>query len=50
MVPSTPWDGIWHPVASWLGANASQLQRVLPNARNFEQGKQLLTEAQLMRA
>lgn len=35
-VPSVPWEGIWAPVAEWMGVTSpAALERVLPNAARF---------------
>ena len=33
LIPTTPWEGLWSPVAEWYGA--SDLEKVLPNLGNF---------------
>ena len=38
MVPGIPWDGIWYPVAKWMGVEEPQLSEMLPNAKNFAMG------------
>ena len=35
MVPTTPWEAIWEPLAVWLGVEASQLGDVMPNLHAF---------------
>lgn len=42
VVPTTPWEGVWHPLAQWLGVRPSQLASVVPNAHKFIQSGQLL--------
>ena len=46
MVPTMPWDGVWYPLAKWMGVEEAQIPAMLPNAKNFVKGKSLLTEAQ----
>lgn len=46
-VPTVPWEGMWSPIAEWLGVTQPEaLARVLPNKANFGQA-QILTAAQL---
>ena len=35
IVPTTPWESIWKPIAEWLGVEAGQMDVVLPNANKF---------------
>ena len=37
-IPTTPWEGMWYPVAGWLGVEDSQLAEIFPNLANFEVG------------
>ena len=46
MVPTTPWEALWHAVGEHVGVSAEQLaSTILPNAANF--GATLFTRAQL---
>ena len=31
IIPTTPWDGVWAPMAEWLGVEAGSMAEVLPN-------------------
>jgi len=36
IIPTTPWESIWHAVAQWFGVEGGEvMQRVLPNIENF---------------
>ena len=35
MLPSTPWEAVWKPLATWLGVDEAQLDTVLPNLHAF---------------
>ena len=35
LIPSTPWEGIWKPIAQWFGVEDDQMLNVLPNLINF---------------
>ena len=35
MIPTTPWEGLWAPVATWFGVDDDDLSTVLPNIGNF---------------
>ncbi|KAH8057975.1 hypothetical protein JL722_6519 [Aureococcus anophagefferens] len=35
MIPTTPWEGLWAPVATWFGVDDGDLATVLPNIGNF---------------
>ena len=40
LVPTMPWESLWHAVAGWLGVDVDdedELRDVLPNAPNFPQ-------------
>jgi len=50
LIPTTPWEAVWLPVAEWWGvdvANATVRNKVLPHAKNFP--SQLFTRQQLFR-
>ena len=38
MIPSTPWDAVWHGIAEWMGVEAASMRGVLPNLGNFKRG------------
>ena len=44
MLPTSPWEAVWHGLAQWLGVSDGALGGVLPNAANFGN---LLSAAQL---
>lgn len=35
MLPTTSWEALWNGVLEWFGVEASQMDAVLPNRRNF---------------
>merc|ERR1712070_142008 len=35
MLPTSPWESMWKPIAEWLGVESNQMDEVLPNAANF---------------
>ena len=36
LIPTTPWEALWRPIAQWLGVEDERdLADVLPNAANF---------------
>ena len=36
LIPTTPWEGVWKPLAQWFGVEGdAALRRVLPNLANF---------------
>ena len=35
LIPTMPWEGIWKPIAQWLGVREDQLSEVMPNIDNF---------------
>jgi hypothetical protein len=35
MLPSSPFEAIWKPIADWYGVEDAQINRVLPNLFNF---------------
>ena len=39
MLPSSPWEAIWSPLALWLGVEESQLNTVMPNRITFPSGQ-----------
>mgnify|MGYP007072442913 CR=1 FL=1 len=46
LLPTTPWEAIWGSIAEWLDVDASLMDEVVPNAKNFPQGD-LFTAAQM---
>ena len=39
IIPTTPWESVWHGVAQWLGiTDKAALGRVLPHAKHFKGG------------
>ena len=52
LIPTSPWDTMWHAVAQWMDLDASKMTEVLPNSVNFQVGSaagsrhSLLTRAQ----
>jgi cullin-associated NEDD8-dissociated protein 1 len=36
MIPTTPWDAVFHGIATWLGVPESEMTNVVPNIQNFE--------------
>ena len=35
LIPSTPWESLWQPIAQWFGVPESQMDFVLPLRKNF---------------
>jgi hypothetical protein len=35
LLPSTSWEALWNGLVEWFGVDSSQLDYVLPNAKNF---------------
>ena len=35
VIPSTPWEGLWSPIAQWFGVDDSKLSEMMPNLPNF---------------
>ena len=48
IIPSTPWEALWHGVCEWMGVHASLMTEVLPNHDHFPP-EQLVTKEQLFR-
>ena len=43
IIPTTPWEYVWHGVAQWMGLlNDNDLSTVLPNMDNFQKVSVLL--------
>ncbi len=36
IIPTTPWEGVWAPVAEWFGVGQVRMAEVLPNLANFQ--------------
>lgn len=37
VIPSSPWDSVWNPIAEWFGITGEDdLNKVLPNRNNFK--------------
>lgn len=48
MIPTTPWEGVWHAIGEWVGVSASELAAsILPNHANFAVGSTLFSASQL---
>ena len=39
LIPTSPWEAIWSPIAEWFGVEESKLNEVLPNRPNFPTGQ-----------
>ena len=35
LIPTTPWESMWNPIAAWFGVEAAHMPSVLPNRGNF---------------
>ena len=48
LIPTTPWEGMWHAIAKWFGVTEGEngLNYVLPNLVNFE-STQIIDDAVL---
>lgn len=44
MLPSSPWEAVWKPLALWLGVKESQLGHVMPNLARFPASQILLKD------
>ena len=44
MLPTSPWESIWKPLAQWLGVDDAHLSSVLPNLDRFD-ASQLRSES-----
>ena len=47
LIPTTPWEGLWHGVAEWMDVDASKMAELLPNMGNFVREETLFTKEQL---
>jgi hypothetical protein len=36
LIPTTPWEGLWRPLAEWFGVDTAMIHHVLPNIDNFD--------------
>ena len=41
MIPTTSWEAIWEPIASWFGIEQDEMAFVLPNLANFPQAHRI---------
>jgi len=48
LVPTTSFDAVWGPIASWFGADEAQLNEVLPNRQRFS-SEDLFTQDQVFK-
>ena len=46
VIPTTSWEALWQGIASWWGVSEGEMDRVLPNRRNFP-ASELFTREQL---
>jgi len=49
MLPTTPWEAVWHGLGQWFGAGEAALRAVVPNAANFAPAS-LFNASNLIRA
>lgn len=42
IIPTTPWEGIWYPIARWMGVSEDQMSTVLPNLAEWQFGTHLI--------
>jgi len=35
VIPTTPWESMWNPIAQWFGIGDSDLDKILPNRQEF---------------
>jgi len=35
LIPTTPWESVWHGIAQWFGVKDDRMAHVLPNMPNF---------------
>eukprot|EP01047_Picozoa_sp_COSAG01_P006462 COSAG01_NODE_234_length_20921_cov_5.890403_3_plen_78_part_00 len=45
MLPTSPWEAIWKPLAEWIGVEQSQLDTVMPNLHKFPASTYLLNSS-----
>ena len=46
VLPTTSWEGVWLGLAQWMGVPSSDMDRVLPNLKNFPE-RMLLNQSAL---
>ena len=46
LLPTTPWEAVWHGLAEWFGVGATEMAGVLPNMANWPAGS-MMTEKHL---
>ena len=46
MIPTMPWEGMWHGVAQWMDVAPEKILEVIPDAANFDVGTTLTTREQ----
>ena len=44
LIPTMPWEGLWHALAQWMGANPSSMGSILPYVSNFPSSALLTAE------
>jgi cullin-associated NEDD8-dissociated protein 1 len=47
IIPTLPYDAMWHATAQWMDVDASKMADVIPHHVNFEPGSTLLTREQM---
>jgi hypothetical protein len=35
VIPTTPWESLWNPIAQWFGIEENDLDEILPNRHEF---------------
>ena len=43
LIPTSPWEAIWHALAGWMGVDEERMAAVLPNKDNFAAAQLLST-------
>ena len=41
LLPTTPWEAVWHGLAEWFGVGATEMAGVLPNMANWPAGSMM---------
>ena len=41
LLPTTPWEAVWHGLAEWFGVGATEMADVLPNMANWPAGSMM---------
>jgi uncharacterized protein (DUF1501 family)/uncharacterized protein (DUF1800 family) len=50
MVPTTPWDSVWHGISQWMGINDEEtLQKVIPGRQSEIQNNEYFNEDDLFK-